>query len=726
MRQFAEEGHLVLYASHRFHRGGAVRMHAVNTNILEVSLPGDPAANIFQMLPSESDCMRMTEALARLRAETGLVDAVVVAQHPYWTALSESLREHFAWPIVYDCMDDHSGFLHNGKEILETESRLIETSDLVVVSSAVLLEGLRRRAGPRFCSAMAASMSIFVQSATSRRAAGRRCGSDTTGRSPIGSTAGWSAELAGLRPAWQFELIGSTLAGDVRPLQDAANIRLLGERGYNELPRLIGEWDGFIIPFKRVGAYRCDQPGQGVRDARDGQARRGGRAARARPDRTRGADPPGPDGRRLRRRDRTAARERGSCIGKPAPGLRPPEHLADSARRSGSRDRPDSPPMCPGRGSRGRITERHVHEGLKAPARMDPKGWLAWGSMGSRRSSARSGPVPRRSRWHPVIRAFRSAPWARCRVLSTGQHRELVNSMLGSFGIEPDLDLDIMRPNQTLVELTARLLPAVHDAIAREQPAIVLGQGDTTTVLATAMASFYHKIPFGHVEAGLRTHRLYAPFPEEANRVLAGHLSALHFAPTASSRENLVREGIDADTILITGNTVIDALFMTAERDIPIGVELDATRRMVLVTAHRRDSFGEPIRRICRAIRELHDRFPDVEFLWPVHPNPSIKPVVEAAFADRPRVRLCEPLAYGPFVSALKRCHADPDRLGWSARGSPGTGEARPRPPRGERAARGHRLRGRPARRTRPARDRLAGKPLAQRRGGLPVHGPRG
>ena len=199
------------------------------------------------------------------------------------------------------------------------------------------------------------------------------------------------------------------------------------------------------------------------------------------------------------------------------------------------------------------------------------------------------------------------------------------------------------------------MLPAVHDAIGREQPDLVLGQGDTTTVLATALASFYHKVPFGHIEAGLRTHRLYAPFPEEANRVLAGHLSAIHFAPTASARGNLMREGIDPSTILVTGNTVIDSLLLTAARDVPIGVDLDAARRMVLVTAHRRDSFGEPILQICRAIAELHDRFPDVEFLWPVHPNPSIKPVVEAAFADRPRVRLCAPLAYGPFVSALKR-----------------------------------------------------------------------
>jgi UDP-N-acetylglucosamine 2-epimerase (non-hydrolysing) len=265
------------------------------------------------------------------------------------------------------------------------------------------------------------------------------------------------------------------------------------------------------------------------------------------------------------------------------------------------------------------------------------------------------GTRPEAIKMAPVIHAFQSAPWARCRVLSTGQHRELADSMLRFFGIEPDLDLDIMRPNQTLVELTSRLLPAVHDAIARERPDIVLAQGDTTTVLATAIASFYNQVPFGHVEAGLRTHRLDAPFPEEANRVLASHLSALHLAPTAAARENLLREGIDGSTIVVTGNTVIDALLMAARREVPIGVELDATRRLVLVTAHRRDSFGEPIRQICRAIRELHDRFPDVEFLWPVHPNPSIKPVVEEAMADRPRVRLCAPLAYGPFVSALKR-----------------------------------------------------------------------
>ncbi len=153
------------------------------------------------------------------------------------------------------------------------------------------------------------------------------------------------------------------------------------------------------------------------------------------------------------------------------------------------------------------------------------------------------GTRPEAIKMAPVIHAFQSAPWARCRVLFTAQHRELVDPMLAFFAIQPDLDLDIMRPNQTLIELTSRLLLAVHGAIAREQPDMVLAQGDTTTVLATALASFYHKIPFGHVEAGLRTGQLYAPFPEEANRVLAGHLAALHFAPTASARDNLPARG---------------------------------------------------------------------------------------------------------------------------------------------------------------------------------------
>ncbi len=265
------------------------------------------------------------------------------------------------------------------------------------------------------------------------------------------------------------------------------------------------------------------------------------------------------------------------------------------------------------------------------------------------------GTRPEAIKMAPVIRALRDAPWARCRVLLTAQHRGLVDPILAFFGIRPDIDLDLMRPDQSLVELTSRMLPAVHEAIAREQPDIVLAQGDTTTVFATALASFYLRVPFAHIEAGLRTGRLDAPFPEEANRVLAGRLSALHFAPTQGARENLLREGIPDDHVIVTGNTVIDALRLAADRDLPIGVALDPAKRLVLVTAHRRDSFGDPIRRICRAVATLHDRFPDVEWLWPVHPNPAIRPVVEGSLSGCPRVRLCEPLDYGPFVSAMKR-----------------------------------------------------------------------
>jgi UDP-N-acetylglucosamine 2-epimerase (non-hydrolysing) len=206
-----------------------------------------------------------------------------------------------------------------------------------------------------------------------------------------------------------------------------------------------------------------------------------------------------------------------------------------------------------------------------------------------------------------------------------------------------------------LQRLAAHLVNSITKVLAEEHPDIVIAQGDTTSVVAAALACSQRGIPLAHVEAGLRTGQLFAPFPEEANRVVASHLSAIHFAPTASARLNLIREGIKPHTIFVTGNTVIDALLSTARRDIPIGVELDSAKRLVLITAHRRDSFGEPLRRICRAIAELHARFDDVEFLWPVHPNPSVRPVVEELMSGFARVYLCRPLAYGSFVSAMKR-----------------------------------------------------------------------
>jgi UDP-N-acetylglucosamine 2-epimerase (non-hydrolysing) len=265
------------------------------------------------------------------------------------------------------------------------------------------------------------------------------------------------------------------------------------------------------------------------------------------------------------------------------------------------------------------------------------------------------GTRPEAIKMAPVIRALEETPWARCRVLLTGQHREMVDQALKFFGIEPHIDLDVMRLKLPLDRLAMHLVKTISATLASERPDMVLAQGDTTTVVAAAIASFRQNLPFGHVEAGLRTRRLFAPFPEEANRVVTSHLSALHFAPTISARTNLEREGISPHAIFVTGNTVIDALLQTAERDLPIGVDLDPDKRLILVTAHRRESFGEPIRQICRAVALLHERFTDVEFLWAVHPNPAIKPIVEAMLAQRPRIRLAPPLAYGPFVSALKR-----------------------------------------------------------------------
>ncbi len=257
----------------------------------------------------------------------------------------------------------------------------------------------------------------------------------------------------------------------------------------------------------------------------------------------------------------------------------------------------------------------------------------------------------------PVVRALHGSPWARCRVLATAQHRGMLDQMLGFFGIHVDGDLDIMTENQSLPDLTARLMTGLDRAFIEEKPDLVLAQGDTTTVFVSALASFYRRIPFGHVEAGLRSHNLASPFPEEANRRLAGHLARLHFAPTPAARDNLLAEGIDPDHIKLTGNTVIDALFDAVERNEPIGVDLHPTRRLLLVTAHRRDSFGDPIRQVCQAVREICERHADVEVLWPVHPNPMVRPVVESMVGGHERIHLCEPLAYGPFVTAMKRAH---------------------------------------------------------------------
>jgi UDP-N-acetylglucosamine 2-epimerase (non-hydrolysing) len=267
------------------------------------------------------------------------------------------------------------------------------------------------------------------------------------------------------------------------------------------------------------------------------------------------------------------------------------------------------------------------------------------------------GTRPEAIKMAPVILALKNQPWADVRVLATAQHRQMLDQVLNFFSIAPDIDLDIMRPNQPLTTLTARLLLAMDEVLLAEKPDVVLVQGDTTTVMAVALACFYHRIPIGHVEAGLRTWDMENPFPEEANRVIAGKLAHWHFAPTEGSRQNLLREGVPDAGISVTGNTVIDALLMTAAKEFEIGIEIDACKRLVLVTAHRRENFGEPFRHICKALRTLAERNVDVQFLYPVHPNPNVKDVAYELLGTTGNIILCEPLDYAPFVAAMKMAY---------------------------------------------------------------------
>lgn len=267
------------------------------------------------------------------------------------------------------------------------------------------------------------------------------------------------------------------------------------------------------------------------------------------------------------------------------------------------------------------------------------------------------GTRPEAIKMAPVILELKKQPWATVRVLATAQHREMLDQVMAFFDIVPDIDLNIMKPNQNLTELTARLLVELDKVLLEEQPDVVLAQGDTTTVFAMALACFYRRIPFGHVEAGLRTWDIQNPFPEEANRVLAGRLTRWHFAPTESSKDNLLREGIPATDITVTGNTVIDALLMTAQKDLEIGVDIDPKKRLILVTSHRRENFGEPIKNICSALKTLAERNSDIQILYPVHPNPNVHDVAHAMLGDIDNIILCKPLDYAPFIAAMKRAY---------------------------------------------------------------------
>lgn len=244
-------------------------------------------------------------------------------------------------------------------------------------------------------------------------------------------------------------------------------------------------------------------------------------------------------------------------------------------------------------------------------------------------------------------------------VCVTAQHREMLDPFLNLFQIKPDHDLNIMQSNQSLFDVTTKALSSLKDVLEAERPDIVLVQGDTTTAFAAALAAFYLKIKIGHVEAGLRSEDKYNPFPEEINRRLISHLADVHFAPTALAKENLLADGINSSSIFVTGNTVIDALFMILEctktQDPLADLRLDPRKRLVLVTAHRRESFGKGLANICQALKEIVQRTPDVEIVYPVHLNPNVRSTVERLLAGVDRIRLIEPLDYVAFVHLMNR-----------------------------------------------------------------------
>ncbi|MDB5351541.1 MAG: UDP-N-acetylglucosamine 2-epimerase [Planctomycetota bacterium] len=253
----------------------------------------------------------------------------------------------------------------------------------------------------------------------------------------------------------------------------------------------------------------------------------------------------------------------------------------------------------------------------------------------------------------PIIaRLRREGSRIACYVLATGQHRGLLDQALADFDLRPDRNLDLMSPGQSLAELTARALVGLTASLTELAPDLVLAVGDTTTVLAAALASHYLRIPFGHVEAGLRTGEPYRPFPEEKNRELAARLATIHFAPTAAARANLLREGIDPRSIHVTGNTVIDALHMTLRRVGVPPIDLPGSR-FLLVTAHRRENWGQPMRNIAAALRDLVERDPTLGLVIPVHPNPEVRQPLFQALEGHPRVRLIEPMRYPEFVATM-------------------------------------------------------------------------
>jgi UDP-N-acetylglucosamine 2-epimerase (non-hydrolysing) len=272
----------------------------------------------------------------------------------------------------------------------------------------------------------------------------------------------------------------------------------------------------------------------------------------------------------------------------------------------------------------------------------------------------------------PLVLAMRQCPELITHVCVTGQHRQMLDQVLAVFGVVPDTDLNLMRPNQTLAGLTSRTIAAMDECFEASRPDLVLVQGDTTSVFCAALCAFYRNLAVGHVEAGLRTYNKWSPFPEEINRVLTTRVTDLHFAPTETARQNLLREDVPDDRIFVTGNTVIDALLLAVDRvranppevpGLPDFLQPNSNTKhggrppMVLITGHRRENFGDGFENICQAIASLAERFPDTHFVYPVHLNPHVREPVNRVLgpAAGGTIHLIEPLSYLPFVAMMDR-----------------------------------------------------------------------
>jgi UDP-N-acetylglucosamine 2-epimerase (non-hydrolysing) len=256
----------------------------------------------------------------------------------------------------------------------------------------------------------------------------------------------------------------------------------------------------------------------------------------------------------------------------------------------------------------------------------------------------------------PIIRALKNSDWAKCVVVVTAQHRELLDQMLTLFDIAVDYDLDLMQASQGLTTILARMLPSLEEIIQKEQPYAVLAQGDTVTVFGAALAAFHAHVPFGHVEAGLRTYNLEQPFPEEGYRQMVSRIAHWHFAPTEAAVNALKQEGIDNKKIYVVGNTCIDTLLQTVQAN-PLLPPSIQKQRTILLTAHRRENFGEPLKNIFTAILAILDQYSDVHILYPVHPNPNVRQLAHDMLGNHARVRLVEPLDYFDFVSAMQSAY---------------------------------------------------------------------